>query len=214
MSISEVARQADGKLLVAGGFWGFEGKSAVSLARLRPDGTLDQAYRGAVNGTVNRILVLPDQRVLIGGAFTSPRNGVARLLPDGTLDSSFDPKSLFNAPIINFERLADGRIMVAGAFTAAGTSKQTCRRGHRSGRTRSPERLYNGTTAASRTPLRNSTGHTKWCPDRDVETVSATDERQSAVISGGPDRVGNRRDLLSQISRVPVPAPSRFPLSS
>jgi uncharacterized delta-60 repeat protein len=124
MSVSEVALQADGKLLVAGGFWGFEGKSEVYLARLKSDGTLDQAYRGAVNGTVNRILVLPDQRVLIGGAFTSPRNGLARLLPDGTLDSSFDPKSLFNAPILNFERLADGRIMVAGAFTAAGASKQ------------------------------------------------------------------------------------------
>src|SRR5690349_20877636 len=49
-----------------------------------------------LNGTVNAIAVRPDEKVLIGGEFTTvngfARFKVARLNPDGSGDGSFNPE--------------------------------------------------------------------------------------------------------------------------
>jgi uncharacterized delta-60 repeat protein len=96
--VTRLARQADGKLLVAGG--------KASLLRLLPDGTPDAAFGTAGNGlatltgagadsfAVNAVAVQPDGRIVVAGSSIIGANGrsdmlVARWLPDGTLDTSF-----------------------------------------------------------------------------------------------------------------------------
>ena len=79
------------------------------------------APRFEITGTINALAVQPDNRTVVGGAFTTingvPRNGLARLNADGTLDSSFDP--ITNAFVLDLSPAAiviqpDGKFLVGG----------------------------------------------------------------------------------------------------
>jgi uncharacterized delta-60 repeat protein len=78
--------QPDGKILVAGSFWMFDGSSRNRLARLNADGSLDSGFDPGT-GTDNIIVTMavqPDAKILIGGAFDmyndSIRHTIARIL--------------------------------------------------------------------------------------------------------------------------------------
>lgn len=119
-----LALQPDGRLLVCGTFWGFEGLNRPYFTRLNADGRLDRLFAARPDGIVNAVSVLPDNRILMAGGFTAPRLGLARLLPSGSTDPDFDPGTIFNAPVRHVAPLADGRLMAAGGFTAAGPANQ------------------------------------------------------------------------------------------
>ncbi len=78
---------------------------------------------------VAKVVVQPDGKILVGGAFSSvqgaPRNGLARLNADGTLDTSFVPP-FFVTSVIPLARnmvvQPDGRILVSGEGLNAGGS--------------------------------------------------------------------------------------------
>jgi len=78
-----LAIQPDGKILLGGLFTTVYGASRNRIARLNPDGTLDNTFNpgtgaaGQIGSAVYSIAVQPDTKVLIGGTFTSV-NGVAR----------------------------------------------------------------------------------------------------------------------------------------
>jgi uncharacterized delta-60 repeat protein len=98
--ITAVAVQANGAVLVGGGFSSFDGLSVPPLLRLNTDGSLDTSYDPSGDlfiASVDALLVQPDGTVLAGGAFlsqgglvNSPHNGLARFLSDGSEDPSFD----------------------------------------------------------------------------------------------------------------------------
>ena len=107
---SQIELQSDGKILVVlpqgGGLRNPAGKTVNSLARFLPDGTLDDTFRspdliaalpgiGTNPGALTGLRVLPDDRLYLGGVFTSvqgvARFGVARLEADGSLDTTFVP---------------------------------------------------------------------------------------------------------------------------
>src|SRR5438132_8800207 len=73
------------------------------------------------NGTVNVVVVQPDGKILIGGAFTTvlgvARNNIARLNTDGTLDTVFNPNA--NGTVDSIAVQADGKILAGGAFHGA-----------------------------------------------------------------------------------------------
>lgn len=88
-----VQLEVDGKIFVGGDFNSVEGVSRNGLARLNADGSLDTTFNpgtGAalLSGTarVRGIIVQPDGRVVVGGAFTTfngvKLNYIARLLGD------------------------------------------------------------------------------------------------------------------------------------
>ncbi|NBV24849.1 MAG: hypothetical protein EBS05_23385, partial [Proteobacteria bacterium] len=84
--LSAITVQPDGKLLLVGGFTAFNGLQANRIARLNPDGSIDTTvnFGTGANNFVSAMAVQPwDQKILIGGAFTSvdgqARNGVARI---------------------------------------------------------------------------------------------------------------------------------------
>ncbi len=123
--IRAIAVQADGKILVGGDFWSVGGVSRQVVARLNPDGSLDETF-GAVtgpNGTVHSIVVQADGRVLIGGWFTTvdnqSANRIARLNADGSLDGTFAVGSGFSdGPVRTIVAEPNGRVLVGGQFTA------------------------------------------------------------------------------------------------
>ncbi len=95
-----VSIQPDGKILVSGRFSSYNGTTRTMVARLNSDGSLDATFNpeiiatAAAHRTVNQIVYLPTNKILIGGNFTSV-NGQSRMLlamlnPDGSLDMTFD----------------------------------------------------------------------------------------------------------------------------
>jgi uncharacterized delta-60 repeat protein len=81
-------------------------------------------------GTVNKILIQPDGKILVGGNFRVVVNnvcaGLIRLNADGTFDTGFQPPAFYNASYtdgtINAIALQpDGKILVGGDFQGAGS---------------------------------------------------------------------------------------------
>jgi hypothetical protein len=69
--IGIITMQPDGKLLIGGGFLTYNGILRIRIARLNPDGTLDQTFDpGTGNfGTTLDIQVLESGKILVGGLF-------------------------------------------------------------------------------------------------------------------------------------------------
>ncbi len=121
--IRSIAVQPDGKVLIGGDFGTINSISRVGIARLNTNGTLDTTFNpgtGAPNG-VYSVVLQPDGRVLIGGAFTMFNNmsriRIARLNADGTLDPSFDPGAGANNTVNSIALQWNGKVIVGGAFT-------------------------------------------------------------------------------------------------
>ena len=133
-SVFTVAVQPDGGILLGGGFnmihdppaAGSVFKTRNRIARLQPDGSLDDNFDPDANGTVRAIAVQSDGKIVIGGFFTSvggvPRNYVARLNRDGTVDESFDAQLAFGAvgAVFAIALHADGDIVIGGIFSSVG----------------------------------------------------------------------------------------------
>jgi len=119
----------NGKMLVGGRFNRIEGAARRGIARLNPDGSLDSAFNAELTGAgvdIHSIEVLPDGKVMIGGAFSSvhgtSRWNIARLQADGALDASFDAGFAVSSPF--FDKMlvqTDGKILCNTYTTGIGT---------------------------------------------------------------------------------------------
>ncbi len=98
--------------------------SNAALSVISPSaGALDYsfAWGGAISSWVDAVLVQPDGRILICGAFWNVsgamRGAIARLNPDGTNDSSFmDGLSGSGAEILAMALQENGKIVIVGNF--------------------------------------------------------------------------------------------------
>jgi uncharacterized delta-60 repeat protein len=125
--IKSIARQADGKYLVAGSFASYNGTPRLNLVRINADGSIDNTFANFTYGfdqSVSSVLVQPDGKVLVGGPYFSIYNGVtrnkiARLNADGTNDATFNTGTSpgFDFNVNALLRQADGKIWVGGGFT-------------------------------------------------------------------------------------------------
>lgn len=121
-----LAHQADGKLIVGGAFTDYNGTARNRIVRLNVDGSVDTSFDPGTgfDSNVDVVAVQPDGKIVAVGAFSvfdgSPAGRIVRLNADGSRDSSFTTGSGFDAEAGGFgslQLLADGRIMVGGAFT-------------------------------------------------------------------------------------------------
>src|SRR5262249_3692758 len=120
------ALQPDGKILVAGNFFRYNGSATSGgVMRLNTDGTRDATFNAAgsgANGTVSAVAVQPDGKIVIAGLFIS-YNGVAsdyvmRLNADGTRDPSFNPIGTGADNWVHALAVqSDGKIVIGGDFT-------------------------------------------------------------------------------------------------
>jgi uncharacterized delta-60 repeat protein len=127
--VTALALQADGKILVGGGFTTLGGGGTGTtprsyFGRLNPDGSIDPTFNPSPNFNVRSIAVQTDGKILVAGWFTAIANAsrarLARLNTDGTLDTSFTPALTTSADVEVVRPLVDGRILVGGYMTVAG----------------------------------------------------------------------------------------------
>ncbi len=133
-----MARQADGRILVAGR----SSATGAVIARLRATGVLDADFGsgGRVTlpggGTASALLVQPDRTIVVAGNVSgSATMTVTRLKPDGSLDATFGSSgttavafgSLAN-PLGGAARQPDGKIVIAG-YTQDGEDVAVARLG-------------------------------------------------------------------------------------
>ena len=82
--------------------------------------SIDYSFQAATTvGVVNKILVLPDGKILVGGAFYNYAGTqvhcLVRLHTDGTLDNTWNPGAFgLNGTVNDMELMPDGKIMIGG----------------------------------------------------------------------------------------------------
>lgn len=126
MGVRAVVVQPDGKILIAGYFTTILGVTRNNIARLNPDGTLDQIFDPNVGGPglpfVKSIALQSDGKILVAGQFTTiggqPRNYIARLDPTTGAPDSFKPSANLATDTVVVQ--GDGKILVGGSFTMVG----------------------------------------------------------------------------------------------
>lgn len=128
VGVSSVALQADGKVVLGGSFYYYNGVRGGpirgGLARLNSDGTRDTTFDQATgpNNPVDALVLQPDGQVVVGGRFTAfdgtPRINVARVNGgDGALDTTFQNGP--PGPDATVEALVaqpDGKVLIGGSF--------------------------------------------------------------------------------------------------
>jgi len=123
--VCSLAIQSNGRVLIGGRFTAVNGKDRNFIARLHPDGSLDQTFQlgfSGANNFVESVAVQRDGRVLIGGQFTEvngvPRNFIARLHADGSLDTTFQHGLAgANSSVESIVLQDDGNVLIGGSFS-------------------------------------------------------------------------------------------------
>jgi uncharacterized delta-60 repeat protein len=126
-NVLALALQSDGQIVAGGNFTLVNNASRSRVARLNLDGTLDTAFLNGLSGadaSVNAVVSQTDDRLLIGGAFTTVndtvRNHLARLMTDGSLDTTFSPGAGADNSVFALAETfinGDREIYVGGAFS-------------------------------------------------------------------------------------------------
>jgi uncharacterized delta-60 repeat protein len=122
-SVSTIAIQSDGKILIGGLFATYKGVVENRIIRLNSDGTKDLTFDNSVgfNSFVQYIKIQSDGKILCGGQFISYKglsaNRIIRLNSDGTKDLTFDNSIGFDFRVNIIELQSDGKILCGGIFT-------------------------------------------------------------------------------------------------
>lgn len=118
-----IGKQSTGKVILGGQFTRYNELMANRIVRLNADGTIDQSFASGIGASniIRTIEVLPDDKILIGGDFTTyngvARARIARLNADGSLDTSFVVGTGASGAVYKIMTIADGKIYISGAFT-------------------------------------------------------------------------------------------------
>jgi uncharacterized delta-60 repeat protein len=131
-NVFALATQGDGKVIVVGQFANLTPNGGISIARnniarINPDGTLDDTFSPVVDGAVRAVVIQPNGNVVIGGDFThigsAARNHIARLDgKTGALDTSFSAGVDIStavptkAQVLALALQADGSVIAGGNF--------------------------------------------------------------------------------------------------
>jgi uncharacterized delta-60 repeat protein len=124
--------QPDGKIIVGGAFTVLGGESRNHIARLNPNGSVENTFNpGVTGGNVYSMALQADGKILLGGNFNAvdahPHYSIARLNSDGTVDTTFNlganmASTIFSLPLLTQQRsilsgLIPGKILAGGNFT-------------------------------------------------------------------------------------------------
>lgn len=114
-SVSYVAMQTNGAMIIVGGFSSINGTNSTNFARLNADGSLDSSFNPTVTGGVECIASQSDGRVIVGGTISSVDGvactNIARLNADGTVDTNFNLSLGLGRDVASLAVQPDGRIV-------------------------------------------------------------------------------------------------------
>ena len=120
--VGAICAQTNGQVLI-GGTFSVQGGSAHNFARLNADGSLDDDFNigSGPDGNVAAIVIQPDGKIVIAGAFGAVngarRGNLARLNPDGSLDASFNATNVPTAAPGSLALQRDGRILTGSPYS-------------------------------------------------------------------------------------------------
>jgi len=123
--VYDIHVQPDGKILVGGDFYEYNGTVAYKIIRLNSNGSIDSSFligddNVLFNNYVNVIELQSDGKILVGGWFTTygnvSQNHITRLNTNGTLDTTFQIGNGFNDEVYTLALQSDGKIIVGGYF--------------------------------------------------------------------------------------------------
>lgn len=118
-----IAAQDDGNVVIAGEFVQYDRTGRRRIARIRPDGALDDTFDpgSGADSYVDHLRLLPDGKFLLAGSFhtyaDAPRSRVVRINPDGSPDLGFDTGTGPDNTVHQTAVQPDGRILLAGVFS-------------------------------------------------------------------------------------------------
>ena len=121
--VNAVGLQSDGKIIVGGEFTSYNGTPQNRIIRLNNDGTKDAIFNvgGGFNDAVMTMAVQQDNKIIIGGNFTSYKgvteNSIIRVNANGTKDAQFNNVVGFNGNVISVALQPNGKMIIAGSFT-------------------------------------------------------------------------------------------------
>jgi uncharacterized delta-60 repeat protein len=126
--VNRTATRTNGKILVSGNFTSYQGITANKFISLNSDGSIDTSFNtgsGFIGSNTSPFIILSDDKVIVGGGFTSYQgveaNNIIRLNKNGSIDYSFQIGIGFNSFLNGIRDLtlgSDNSIMVTGAFTS------------------------------------------------------------------------------------------------
>ncbi|MBK9076384.1 MAG: T9SS type A sorting domain-containing protein [Flavobacteriales bacterium] len=108
-TITALALQPDGKVIVACPNSYFNGQPTDGIVRLNTDGSRDATFNGIAPSALS-LAVQPDGRILVGGS------GLRRLMPDGSDDPSFNAGNIDNQ-VYAIALQSDGKVIAGGNFS-------------------------------------------------------------------------------------------------
>ena len=124
-----IALQADGKVLLVGRFTNIAGTNYGRIVRFNSNGTIDASFNSSQSGfnnNVNAIAIQSDNKIVVGGAFTSYNgtlvNRIIRLNSNGSIDGSFGIGTGFNGSVNSIQIQPNGQLLVGGVFTTYNSS--------------------------------------------------------------------------------------------
>jgi hypothetical protein len=113
--------QPDGNVLVGGSFTAYAGTARANIVRLNPGGTLDAGFVPPTStGTIYSVLLQPNNRILLGGSFSSANlpSNLARLLSTGAADGMYAATATPNSTVNTLLVQPDGAIVAGGTFSS------------------------------------------------------------------------------------------------
>ncbi|MBV9960136.1 MAG: VCBS repeat-containing protein [Acidobacteria bacterium] len=120
--VSAIVLQADGRVVIAGRFAQADGLVRHHFARLNANGSVDASFNvpgglNEINSGVRVLKLQADQKIIVGGIFTTiggaTRQALARLNPNGSVDPSFNAGDIFNV-VSDLVIQADGKLVAVG----------------------------------------------------------------------------------------------------
>ncbi len=122
-SVYTLAIQTDGKILVGGDFYTYNGVNKNNIIRLNIDGTVDASFTGnGTNGSVSDIAIQTDGKIVLVGYFSTcsstSSSRIARINSNGSIDPTFALGTGLNNLAETVTIQSDGRILVGGWFTS------------------------------------------------------------------------------------------------
>lgn len=122
-TVKAIVLQPDGKIIIAGEFYNYDGIHINRIARLNTDGSIDTSFNPGIgpNDDILNLSLQSDGKIIIGGSLYTYNdiaiNRMARLNTDGSLDTTFNlgivPTTWIRRTLIQ----PDGKILVVGRFT-------------------------------------------------------------------------------------------------
>ncbi len=123
--IWSLAVQTDGKIILGGMIYTYNGQTISNICRLNTNGSIDLSFQqgSGFNNPTYTLSLQTDGKIIIGGGFTTyngiGRNYIIRLNPNGSIDTNFDiiPGTGLNGQVLCSHIQNDNKILVGGQFT-------------------------------------------------------------------------------------------------